>query len=190
MSRHRSGRIPQRKRVLISCEGASERSYGTWLHRQGDVVGLHLHIDPKICKGKGGGGDLLTLMEEAEPLINRAVRDRVPYRSVAVLIDGDLRGQNLERDEQGVHLATRYDAHIIWQETDYEAFLLRHLNGHAHKRPQPGHGLRELIIQLPNYEKPWNADQLGKAFDPDSLRRAAAVDEGLRNFLRDLNWPL
>ena len=187
MPRRRSLLIPQRLRVLFSCEGQSERAYGRWLHNRAEQAGLHVHIDARICRPPGGG-DLLGLVHDTIAVINRAERDGVPYAVRGLLLDTDMRGRSNNRDQKAQLLARRHRLHIVWQEPDHEAFLLRHLLGfHAH-RPAPGQSMAALRRQLPNYQKPWDANALEPVFDLEALRRAVQVEQALREFLAALRW--
>lgn len=57
--------INKRVPILFLCEGDSERSYGKFLRDLADNSGRNYHIDSQLC-GNTGGGDLLSLVKDAE----------------------------------------------------------------------------------------------------------------------------
>ena len=80
-------RIPQRRRVYLGCEGASEQSYGKRLNEIADAAGLHLYIDCDVLQP--GGGDPLALVESAIKRIRQRVLRRGPFADCAVMLDTD-----------------------------------------------------------------------------------------------------
>lgn len=178
----------QRTRILFAAEGASERSYGTWLHKLAEERGLNLHIDSWLCGT--GGGDLLSLARRAQNRIREQARLRRSYNIRCLLLDKDKLGDNPDRDQQGFAIARERRIRIIWQEWDHEAFLLRHLPGCATLRPSSGQSERALKRRWPEYRKNMAAQDIGKKLDANAVGRAARIEPDLRDFLVSVGWPL
>jgi hypothetical protein len=130
----------------------------------------------------------LSLMQDTIPCIDRAARNRVPYRVRAILLDSDQLGQSAERDREGLQLANAYRVMVIWQRHEHESFLLRHLDSCGQLRPGRGDGPTQLKRWIAHYEKPFDADQIAKVLDIAALRRAVQVEVDLQRFLRILGW--
>ena len=89
-------RRKQRTRILVACEGASERGYGRWLQSILDSLEYYVHIESWL-PGRGGG-DYLSLVEESISHINREKRRDRPYKITAILLDTTQKGNNRQRD--------------------------------------------------------------------------------------------
>lgn len=189
ITRRRVPYIPQRVRVLFSCEGQSERAYGIWLNRLALQAGLHINIESKICRPPGGG-DLLSLVNDTEKVIKHAHQMRVPYSIKALILDDDMRNRSAARDVEALQIAARHGIHIIWQVCDHEAFLLRHFPGCHTKAPPRGQSMAAIRRVIPGYNKPLSADDLGKLIDIAALRRVIAVEAELRILLNMISWTL
>lgn len=173
--------VPQRLRVLLSCEGSSERSYGRWLQTISERRGLHIHINSWI--GGKGGGDFLSLVEAAVTHAKMERRGKRPYDVKGLLLDVTQKGRNGIRDQKAYHLAEEDSLKLIWQDPDHEAFLLRHLPGCETLHPAVGMTLRELIKHWPEYDKGMPALNLIKRIDSGSLDQILTVEQDLRIFL-------
>ena len=93
--------------------------------------------------------------------------------------------------EDAEHLAREHDIRLIWQEPCHEALLLRHLPGRASDRPPTSKlALTALKAVWKEYEKPMSAASLSRRIDMAGLRRAAAAEPGLREFLNDIGVDL
>ena len=89
--------------------------------------------------------------------------------------------------EDAERLAGDHGIKLIWQAPCHEALLLRHLPGRASDRP-PTSKLAQSALKAvwPEYEKPMSPASLSKRIDLAGLRRAAAVEPGLKEFLSDI----
>lgn len=188
MRRRKTQTIKQRERILLACEGESERSYGALLQHLANDSNLHIHIDVKRCIAHSGG-DLLALMKGIIPLMQKEER-RAPYKVKAILLDSDLRQDNIDRDQAGLELAHKHNMLIIWQIYEHEAFLLRHLPACKNKKPTKGQGEWALRQALPNYTKPFPKSSLVKHFQIAQVRQATTVEVGLKSFLSQIGWDL
>ncbi len=179
-------RIRQRLRVLVACEGRSERSYGRWLQFICDQRQLNIHLDSWI--GGLGGGDFLSLVKAA---VNHAKRERRRNRSYEVkglLLDTTQRGHSSDRDQRAYQLANDDGLQLIWQDPDHEAFLLRHLPECETLRPPVGTTLRELQRHWPSYRKGMSALSLMKRLDNGSLDQILVVEYDLHVFLKSCGF--
>lgn len=179
-------KIPQRKRILVACEGASERSYCKFLNEISNKIGLHIHIDGWL--DGSGGGDHLAVIEGAVKRNKCQNKLGRPYDFKVALLDSDKRGLNIPRDEKCDVISKDNDILVIWQEYDHEAFLLRHFAGYETRRPAKGDSEAQLKIVWPEYEKNMDAASLSKILDENSILRVAAVETQFRKFLELLNW--
>ena len=89
--------------------------------------------------------------------------------------------------ERARRVAADNNITIIWQDPCFEAVLLRHLEGHATRRPPdtPEAG-RALVRAWPEYQKPMPRAGLARRIDRASVLRAAAVEPELEALLRCL----
>ena len=111
----------------------------------------------------------------------------MPYAERFILLDRDQVQGNRRMEEDVGCLAAEHRIKLIWQEPCHEALLLRHLPERASDRP-PTSKLAESALKAvwPEYKKPMSAASLSKRIDLAGLRRAAAVEPGLRGFLNDI----
>ncbi len=89
--------------------------------------------------------------------------------------------------EDAERLARQHGIRLIWQVPCHEALLLRHLPGHAGDQKSTCRDAANALKAVwPEYKKPMSAASLSKRIDLAGLRRAAAVEPGLRGFLGDI----
>jgi hypothetical protein len=176
---------PQRLRIFFGCEGISEQSYGTFLHRLVDHK-HRFHIDPVPL----GGGDPLAIVERAFKLVRARERDfGKRYHARAVLLDRDKLGLAPNRDAkiQGLLYAGKMKA--IWQSPSHEGLLLRHIQGCEHQQPATSALAAQRIRQKwPDYEKGKPASYLHARLDIQAVERACTVEQDLREFLNQINF--
>jgi hypothetical protein len=172
--------LQQRRRIFIGCEGESERSYIALVQRLlGNEAAFHL-VSPVL-----NGGDPLATVESA----NKAVRKEVQHQRGVfiekyILLDRDLWGRSIDRDQQALALARKSDYRLIWQEPCHEAMLLRHLQNCQARRPSSSPlAMQALLREWPTYEKNAGASVLAQRIDLPALQRAAAVEAELRHLL-------
>jgi hypothetical protein len=177
--------VPQRRRVFLGCEGESEQSYGALLARLVEARHRQLFLDAVLLRP--GGGDPLALVERAVREVQQRSDRRGGYVARAVLLDSDRRGAAPERDAQALALAARHALRLIWQEPCHEAFLLRHLEGHARARPPDARrALADLARHWPEYRKGLPAAGLASRVDEAGVLRAARVEAELAAFLAEI----
>jgi hypothetical protein len=187
MRRNRPCILP-RRRVFLGCEGESERGYGVLLADLQEERRKDIHVDPVLLRP--GGGDPQTLVERARDWIVRSEsRGDSPYEIRALLLDSDMRGNDLLRDERALQISAAHGIRLIWQEPCHEALLLRHFDGCNDLRPSTsGEALKALLKRWSTYEKGTPGRVLAKYFDFDSVIRAAKVEPILAEFLDELGF--
>jgi hypothetical protein len=178
MSR-RKLQIPKRRPVFLGCEGRSEAGYGALLGSIArDRQDVHLHIDVRVLQP--GAGDPERLVERAVQIAHDIERRRSRFWVKAVLID---RGTK-EKNSKAIRLATANGfGHLIWQDPDHEAFLLRHLPGCQDRRPAAGASLAALQKEWPAYVKGLTARQLAERITTEEITSACRVEPDLDAFL-------
>jgi hypothetical protein len=178
---------PQRRRVFLGCEGASERGYGELLRQLRDAQKQDVHLD--IVLLEPGGGDPLTLVQRAERRIADREAKRERYAVRAVLLDTDQLDKDPKRDERADVLARKAKIMLIWQDPCHEGLLLRHLDGCRDRRPATcDQAERELKQRWPDYQKGMAARQLALRIGAAQLCQAYEVEPTLAEFLLAIGW--
>lgn len=178
---------PLRTRIFLGCQGDSERSYGTFLHRLVANEG-RLHIDAVLLQP--GAGDPLDTVRRAKTIIReKERRDGSPYKYRAVILDRDQIGLSPDRDAQIPHITRPLKIRLIWQTPCHESFLLRHIEGCQTLRPSTSGGaLAQLCGRWPDYHKGMPADYLLGKISFDDLRRVCTVERELAQFLDEIGY--
>src|SRR5262249_19305629 len=140
-----------------------------------ELPGVHLHIVPKRLQP--GAGNPRVLVERAMQIIANIEE---PFAIKAILLDV---GNRQSMVAARVLAADHGIDHIIWQNPDHEALLLRHLPGCHDRRPPPGQSLAALRQEWDNYRKPMSAQELAERITMDQVRQACTVEPQLRGFL-------
>ncbi|MGI4813269.1 MAG: RloB domain-containing protein [Janthinobacterium lividum] len=174
--RRRPSKIPQRKRIFVGCEGESERSYIALLQQ---LLGRNTEF--QLVAEVLNGGDPLALIESAEKALRR---DRALARDAFferfVILDADLRGRAIHRDDSCIRLAQELSIRLVWQEPSHEAVLLRHLPDCEQRRPPSSRESEEqLRAQWPGYVKNFGRDKLSERIDATALRRVRRYEPSL-----------
>jgi hypothetical protein len=171
--------IVPRKPIFLGCEGKSEYGYGALLGQLvRDMPGLHVHVHVELLQP--GAGNPEELVRRAIQKIDDRKRQREPFVRKAILLDLG--------DAEVNAAATRRAAlagigHLIWQDPDHEAFLLRHLDGCAQLRPPRGSSEEALARRWPGYDKGQTRAQLARRIAMAQVRQACEVEPDLRAFL-------
>lgn len=173
-----------RKRIYVGCEGESKRSYVRWLQSRLDEFGLHLHLDTFVA----GGGDPLAVVEACVSECKRRERQFGRYKKRAILLDSDKIGLTQDRDVKIGPLIQAATIQSIFQVFEHEALLLRHFEGQHRKRPAKGRSLVALRKVWPTYQKPADAQSLGKFISVDGLKSAMQSETELRTFLLGIGF--
>ena len=179
MRRRRS--VKPRRVIFIGVEGESDRAFAQFLQRCCEEEGRHLHLMVK----QGGGGDSVTVVEEAGRHLTRHSEKR-GIRDKLVLLDRDRIEQDLKAGRDAQAVASRLKLTIIFQAPNLEGLLFRLHQGHERRRITAGDAMTELLKVWPEYRKPPTADQLSRRFTLSDVRRAARHDEELRQLLEIL----
>lgn len=175
---------PQKKRFFLGCEGKSEIAYARLLGEFAKQLGAPAHLD--ICRLFPGAGAPLARIQFAVKALGRPVQKRREhYAGRFILLDRDQIQDDCRMVEDAEHLAGEHGIKLIWQEPCHEALLLRHLSGHAGDWPPTCSNAADMLKAVwPEYKKrQMSAADLRQRIDQAGLRRAAAVEPGLQEFL-------
>lgn len=180
MTRRRP-QIPQRRVFFVGCEGESEAAYVALLNehirRRALAVALRaFHLNP-------GAGDPLELVRRALQQIKQRHSRGDRFAMSVVFLDQDKCVEAPARCQQAGALARDHGIHLIWQEPDHEALLLRHLPGCAALRPPRGTSMPALTQRWPEYRKPMTAASLAVRLDETCVLQARNVEPALAVFL-------
>jgi RloB-like protein len=181
--------VPQRRRVLVGCEGDSERGYAALLGELLDGIRADRYLD--IVPLQPGAGDPLQLVERAIAYLaaDARKRGRLSYMERAILLDRDRRTDNPDRGAQAETRARANKLRLIWQQPCFEALLLRHLPSCRERRPpMTALAIDELERHWPGYVKGLPAIRLAERIDAAAVRQAAAVEPELAAFLRTIGF--
>jgi len=179
---------PQLKRVFLGCEGDSERSYGAWLQAVAEDYKIPVPVDtyPDI----GGGNQPCDIIERCiSEMLQREARYG-SYFSRAILLDSDNIDNDPNRNYAAIQQAETQNVKILLQVFEHEAFLLRHIAGHEHTRPNKGEGRTALQTAWPEYRRKFGKVQLYDKFVLEDLRRVCTIEAELREFLRSISFPV
>ncbi len=177
-------RIPQRKRIFVGCEGASERGYAAWLQRLADGVGSHVFLDVVIAGN--GGGDPLAIVKESAREASRRHKVRGAYHEKWVLLDEDKIGETPARDVEMLYISQQNNLLLLFQRWEHEALLLRHFPNCGRLRPAAGAAMPRLLREWPTYVKPQTASQIAVRLSLDDARRAASHEQRLLHLLNTI----
>ena len=163
--------ISRRKRILILCEGNSERGYAVLLQRLADANGRSVHIEPLVIKA-GNPLDLMNrAMAEIERIQNRN-RSRLGHKYL--MLDTDLLDNGQEHHQIMNRHAGNAGIKLVRQKVCFEAFLLRHFEGHRSDDPATSIDALERLRKVwPDYRKGASAMELAKRIGLADVRRAA-----------------
>jgi hypothetical protein len=169
-------KIPQKHRVFVGCEGASEIGYVTFLN------GLfpHCHFDTLDL---GEAGDIFECIKESTKYINNCRIKREPYERRFIFLDSDTIGSQHDQ-QRAEQLATYNNIDIIWQDPCHEALLLRHFDGQQNSQPPDcASAERNLRRHWPDYEKGLASQKIRKKLTKEHVIRAARAEPHLNRFL-------
>ncbi len=166
------GRIRRRTRFFVGCEGESEQGYAALLQRFASERDVAVHVDAKVITR---AGDPLSLIRRASVLAAQGERrSSSAYRKRFLMLDKDLMGQDSNRDNKVFKLATENNICLLWQDCCFEAFLLRHFNGHYNDVPATAAlALDRLRAVWPEYRKGLSSRELHNHITLEHVQRAA-----------------
>jgi len=179
---------PQLKRVFLGCEGDSERSYGAWLQAVAEDNNIRITID--TYPDTGGGNQPYDIIERCISEMLLRERRYGPYFARAILLDSDNINNDLEQNNSAIERARAHNVRVVLQDFEHEAFLLRHIAGHEHTRPNKGEGRAALQNAWPEYRRKFGKVQLYDKFGLEDLRRVCIVEAELREFLRSISFQV
>lgn len=176
---------PQRKRFFLGCEGKSEQAYGQLLNKLAQEVQVPVYLDVKTLTP--GAGNPLALVKRAIKKIKQAEKVRFPYSKRFILLDQDQAPTDSQMAEETEAFAKNNNITLIWQTPCHEALLLRHLQGHANKRPLNSYEAEKALIKAwPEYSKPMTRKKLSQCIGMKEVRQAMIVEPGLEVFLQTI----
>ncbi len=168
--KHPSLRRPQKSRIFVGCEGASERSYAAWLQILCNERNISVHLD---IHDLGQAGSPIATFERAGKIISREQKNKDKYSYKVILIDTDWLAE-IQQRTQCEEQARRLGLIIIWQHPCHEAFLLRHFLGFEYNQPPTTAESISCLKQLwPGYEKNMPAHKIQQRLTIDGARRVA-----------------
>jgi hypothetical protein len=176
-------KIQKRDRVFFAGEGISERNYGQIIRLIAEQQSIKIHVDCKAVTG----GDPLDIVRESVKQYKRGVKNHAPYEHGVIMLDSDTLGKNINRDNQIPIILLNMDIDLIYNDPNFEAFILHHFDGHEHDNPPAVQSLNRLKTVFPNYEKNIDAKSLLDTFSIEGVSRACSVHPELRSFLEKLN---
>jgi hypothetical protein len=175
---------PARTRIMVACEGESERGYAALLNglvRQSDKP---FHIEPILLSG----GSPLVCINKAVREMRRHERLRGDFAYRVALLYTDRLDQTNKERTAVERIAGECGIRILWQTPCFEAFLLRHFAGH--ERDQPATCVDAMIALQrvwPEYRKNMSASELARRIRLEDCNRRAQLDLVLADMLRFLN---
>lgn len=176
------GKRPQRKRIFIGCEGASEMGYAGWLR---NLVRPQKRVHLEISNLGEGAGDPLARVDLALQRLRILTRDKEPFVGQFLFLDTDQLAADPVRADMARRRANDHGITIIWQEPTYEAFLLRHLPGEETRRP-PDKVAALLALRKAwgdDYRKGLSAEQIEQRLTRESALSIAKQSPALASLL-------
>jgi hypothetical protein len=144
---------------------------------------VHLTIDELAP----GAGDPLARVELAVMRIGMLAKRRIAPSAAFVLLDTDQIPLDPHRADRARRLAAENHITIVWQESCFEAVLLRHLPHRAMHRPPDSRAAEQAIArEWPEYQKPMSRVALARRITLESVLQAANVEPDLAGLLRSL----
>jgi len=181
----RYGHRPQRPRIFVGCEGASEVGYAALIGILAEEARTLVHIDTRKCHG----GDPLAIVEAAIGELRMRGKRRGAYAAQAIFLDADRRRDAPDRSARADRLLRDHGFHPIWSQPTLEALLLKHIPGCERLEPATSTlALHQLQERWPGYRKGMAAKELRTEIDHDAVIRAAAVVPELRAFLVSIGF--
>lgn len=178
---------PQKRRIFVGCEGASEGSYAALLQSMLKARDLPVALDITILNP--GAGDPYELVRRAVARAAHSAQRRGEHAGRYILLDMDRHDAESDLGRRTLHLAGQQDMALIWQRPCHEALLLRHLSGSRDRRPSTTADAQAALGRVwPEYVKGMSQQQLGSRIDEAAVLRVAKVEPDLHGFLVDLGF--
>ena len=171
--------VPRQKRIFVAAEGDGERALARWLQELCREQGLLLHLDIFVA----GGGDARSVVEFAVDRRRRHADFKGRDRGALVFVDADRLAQDRATGRNPETVEGREHLQLVYLTPNLEGLLIRLHIGCETQFVAADGAERRLRRLWPEYRKPMAAAALGKRFDPEDLRRAAAHDRHLRDAL-------
>lgn len=168
----RRQKVKRRRRLFVGCEGESEQGYAALLQRFAEERKVAVHAESRVIPR---AGDPLAIVERAIEMAAQGERGSKPaYSARFLMLDTDLMGRNPGRDAQIPGLAAQHNFVLLRQNCCFEAFLLRHIDGHSNDEPPTSAiAIARLIAVWPHYKKGLPAQELRKRIAVEDVQRAA-----------------
>ncbi|MBU4545820.1 RloB domain-containing protein [Hoeflea sp.] len=117
----------------------------------------------------------MAIVERAVAIMKMQERGSKPdFVERFVILDADLLGRNPDRDDRVTQEARQAGLKLVWQNTCFESFILRHFDGHAHDQPATSAlALQKLVAVWPEYSKGMPAQKLAKKIALENAKRSA-----------------
>ena len=163
--------IKRRTRFFLAVEGESEQAFVAWLQTLSEN-GLHIHLDSYPL----GGGGFKSMLEKAVHLHDRHRKAKGAYRDRFLIIDADRTAYGDWSIDKLKQEATKHAINVCVQRPNHEGLLLRMMRGMETETPDTTAVQAKLKLRWPNYQRPVNAQTLGRRFSLGDLLRMANVD--------------
>jgi hypothetical protein len=172
--------IKTRARFFVAVEGESEQSFIAWLQILSEKE-LHIHLDVVLL----GGGGFKSMLQKAARLHKRRCRTGA-YQDRFLVVDGDRAEQGDWSIEKLRREAAQHKITVCVQNPNHEGLLLRMMHGMEREIPDAASVETRLKSRWKDYQKPVNAQTLGRKFSLDDLLRVANADFDLETFLKKI----
>jgi hypothetical protein len=178
----RAHTIEKRVRFFVAVEGECEQSFVKWLQVLADARQIHVHLDSFPL----GGGGFKSMLSKSVRLHKRRCKISGAYKERLLIVDADRAGQGDWPIDKLRREAKKHKIIVCVQSPNHEGVLLRMTEGMEHEKPDVATAVAKLKHHWPNYEKPVNAQTLGRQFSNEDLLRAASADTDLRTLLKTI----
>lgn len=174
-TKSREKRSPK-PRILILCEGETERNYFQFMKEDKDYKQLLSAVNPQIVAAKNPAPELV--VNEAIKKAKQAEKENNKYNAVWVVFDHD----NATERKKAYDLALKHSFNIAFSAIAFEKWYLLHFVRSARAYADGESLCRELRKYYNGYEK---ARQNDFAYLKDKLETARANALWLRTYLQE-----
>lgn len=123
------------------------------------------------------------MLKKAVQFYKRQCKTVGAYQDRFIIVDRDRSDQGDWPVEKLRREATKHKITVCLQNPNHEGLLFRMLPGMERERLEAAETERKLKVQWPGYQKPMNAEALGRKFSIDDLLRVSKVDGDLASLL-------
>lgn len=147
MKRHKGKKRKKRKRILILCEGVTEKNYFQAIKEDPSYKQALLAISPRVIKAKNPTPE--QVVKEAKKLAKAAEKEANPYDRIWLVFDHD----NHAHRETAFHDAIKAAFNVAFSAICFEMWYLLHFVKTKRAFPKGEALIKELKKHYPGYEK-------------------------------------